>query len=470
MPDSENREFIREQIMDKAAGKRHRMKRIVMRLLGAAVFGLVAALVFMFCVRQMGFRFAESGQPDSPSQAVVFDRDTDEHERELSEEETPEETLAETGIGDDEEPGGDGQTEDEGETETEPEEGGRSDEQWQAWMEEIASGEAAAILKEQDAYLAESWYRLVSSTFRSVNKGLVTINGTIQETDWFSGAVSSFNPCCGAVIYVTDAEVLILADYDSIAGAEALTVTFCDSTTADARIKKADTTTGIAIVSVSKVALSETTLNKLVTLSLGNSYQISAGTPVIAAGSPIGYTGSVLEGLVSLVQKNTVGTDTAFQLIYADVAATEEGEGFLFNTSGELVGILTDRYGEADTGLPVAIGISSLKGIIEALSSGIDVAYLGIQGQNATAAVAEAYDMPIGIYVTKVAVDSPAYTAGLKAGDILVSSDTTDLSTMLKLQSFLEAYSTGDVVTLQVYRAAQDEYIEMEFSVTLGAR
>lgn len=298
----------------------------------------------------------------------------------------------------------------------------------------------------------------------------MTINGTIQETDWFSGAVSSFNPCCGAVIYVTDAEVLILADYDSIAGAEALTVTFCDSTTADARIKKADTTTGIAIVSVSKVALSETTLNKLVTLSLGNSYQISAGTPVIAAGSPIGYTGSVLEGLVSLVQKNTVGTDTAFQLIYADVAATEEGEGFLFNTSGELVGILTDRYGEADTGLPVAIGISSLKGIIEALSSGIDVAYLGIQGQNATAAVAEAYDMPIGIYVTKVAVDSPAYTAGLKAGDILVSSDTTDLSTMLKLQSFLEAYSTGDVVTLQVYRAAQDEYIEMEFSVTLGAR
>jgi S1-C subfamily serine protease len=134
------------------------------------------------------------------------------------------------------------------------------------------------------------------------------------------------------------------------------------------------------------------------------------------------------------------------------------------------VGILTDRYGDRDTGLPAAIGISTLKGIMEALSSGIDVAYLGIQGQNATASVAAAYDMPIGIYITKVITDSPAYVAGLKAGDILVSCDSTELTTMQKLQSFLESYSTGDVVVLQVYRAGQEEYIKMDFSVTLGSR
>ena len=48
-------------------------------------------------------------------------------------------------------------------------------------------------------------------------------------------------------------------------------------------------------------------------------------------------------------------------------------------------------------GMPVAIGISSLKGIIESLSSGIDAAYLGVQGQNATADIAEANEMPVGI-------------------------------------------------------------------------
>lgn len=468
MPDSENREFIREQIMDKAAGRRHRMRRIGIRLLEAIGFGLIAALVFVFCVRWLGIRFLSSTDPDTSSEAVVIHRDTDEDERDLPGDETKEEIPPETTADDERESAGEN-TED-NEEETAIGEGTRSDEQWTAWMEEIASDAAAEKLKEQDSYLAESWYRLIGNTMRSVNKGLVTINCTTQEIDWFSNPVSNFNPCCGAVIYVTDAEILILADYDSIVGAEALSVTFCDNTTVDARIKKADTTTGIAIVGVSKVALPDTTLNKIITLPLGNSYQVAAGTAVIAAGSPIGYTGSVLDGMVSLVQRNTVGTDTAFQLIYADVAAAEDGEGFLFNTSGELIGILTHRYGDSYTGLPVAIGISSLKGIMESLSSGIDVAYLGIQGQNATAAVAEAYDMPVGIYVTKVVADSPAYTAGLKAGDILVSSDTADLTTMLKLQSFLEAYSTGDVVTLQVYRAAQEGYVEMEFSVTLGAR
>lgn len=467
MPDSENREFIREQIIDKAVGRRHRIRKIGLRILGAAGFGLVAAVVFLLCVRWLGDSFFPVTDPEKPSEEVVIGRDDEENGEETQPPETKEEVPPETTAG--EEPSTESQTE-EDESNGEAEGETRSDEEWRAWMEAIATGAAASKLKEQDGYLAESWYRLMSATLRTVNKGLVTINCTTEGLDWFSNPVSSFNPACGAVIYVTDAEILILADYDSIREAEALTVVFCDGTTVDARVKKADTTTGIAIVSVSKATLSETTLNKILTLTLGNSYQVSAGTPVMAAGSPLGYTGSVLEGMISLVQKNTIGTDTSFQLIYADISAAESGEGFLFNTAGELVGILTDRYGDAETGLPVAIGISSLKGIMEALSSGIDVAYLGIQGQNATASVAENHGMPVGIYVTKVVADSPAYEAGLKAGDILVSSDQADLTTMQKLQNFLESYSTGDAVKLQVYREAQDEYVPMEFSVTLGAR
>ncbi len=84
--------------------------------------------------------------------------------------------------------------------------------------------------------------------------------------------------------------------------------------------------------------------------------------------------------------------------------------------------------------------------------------------------IAETNEMPVGIYVTRVIVDSPAYEAGLKAGDIIVASGENDLTTTQKLQSFLENYSTGDVITIQAYRSGQDEYVEMEFEVTLGAR
>lgn len=223
-------------------------------------------------------------------------------------------------------------------------------------------------------------------------------------------------------------------------------------------------------MSVSVVAVPKEVLNQITTLNLGNSYQVVNGTPVVAAGCPAGYTGSMMTGLVSLVQRNTIGTDTAFRLIYPDIRLAETGGGFLFSVEGNLLGILSKTYGDAATGLPAAIGISSLKGIIESLSSGIDAAYLGVQGQNVTAEIAENYGMPVGIFVNKVVMDSPAYLAGMNPGDIIVGSGDSEILTTQRLQSFLESYSTGDVVHLNIYRGGQDEYIEMDFEVTLGAR
>ena len=60
--------------------------------------------------------------------------------------------------------------------------------------------------------------------------------------------------------------------------------------------------------------------------------------------------------------------------------------------------------------------------------------------------------------------------AGIKAGDVIRSAELTGLLTMQKLQTFLESYSPGDVIRLKGYRGGQDEYVEMEFEVTLGAR
>ena len=47
MSDSENREFIRETIMDKATGRRYRVRRFLKLLAAAVFFGLVAALFFV---------------------------------------------------------------------------------------------------------------------------------------------------------------------------------------------------------------------------------------------------------------------------------------------------------------------------------------------------------------------------------------------------------------------------------------
>lgn len=475
MPDSEDREFIREKIMDKAVGKRHRVQRTIKLLVAAIVFGLVASLFFVLGKKYLEPRFLP--EETTPSESITLGRDPEESNPDPNGEaslegSTAAESHAESGsagVGE-----STGSQEETGSTEESASENAANAADQEASfnqkIEEMVSAAVEEQLKQQDNYVSLAWFRRISHVMETVNRGLVTITSVPQDTDWLNHPVSGANQCSGAIIYATDAEVLILADYDAIREAEALTVTFTAGKPVEARIKKADSITGIAIVSVSVVAVPKEVLNQITTLNLGNSYQVVNGTPVVAAGCPAGYTGSMMTGLVSLVQRNTIGTDTAFQLIYPDIRLAETGGGFLFSVEGNLLGILSKTYGDAATGLPAAIGISSLKGIIESLSSGIDAAYLGVQGQNVTAEIAENYGMPVGIFVNKVVMDSPAYLAGMNPGDIIVGSGDSEILTTQRLQSFLESYSTGDVVHLNIYRGGQDEYIEMDFEVTLGAR
>ncbi len=475
MPGSEDREFIREKIVDKAATPRHRVMKVVRLLVTAIVFGLVASLFFVLGKKYLEPHFLP--EETTPSETIHLGRDDLDNSEQDPETSLEDMTDEETADSSDDVTGEDGIGEEtsDSESETTPEESTVETTEdpealLQQQIQEAVSKAVEEALLSQEEYLALGWYRQVNSLVKNIHTGLVTVNSVTQDTDWFNNPISNADQSAGAIIYTTDAEVLILVDHPSVVQAETLTVTFFNGKTLEARVKKADSITGIAIVSVSKAAIPDLVLKSIQVLSLGNSYQVDSGTPVLAAGCPVGYTGSVTMGMVSLAQTGTVGTDTSFQLLYPDMQITQGGTGFLFNTDGEIVGILSSKYGDRDTGLATAIGISSLKGIVEKLSSGIDAAYLGIQGQTVTSDIATAYQMPTGIYVTKVVVDSPAYLAGIKAGDVIKSAELTELPTMYKLQTFLESYSTGDVIKLKVYRGGQDEYVEMDFAVTLGAR
>ncbi len=469
MPDSEDREFIREKIMNRAGGRHYRLRRIA-GLAGAAVlFGLIASLFFVLGERYFS-SILNQDEELSAEETISVGRD------EALEYNPQDEDPFSEGLPPEQSGEGDSDQDEElsvEETEYSQETDTVSEDFWEEILIQIDEAADQAVLDafdEREDSISLAWYTKVGTLMDRISRGLVTVQSVTEDTDWFNNAVSSANQSSGVIFYITDAEVLVLADYDSVRDAQALTVTFANGRTADARVKKADTTTGLAVVSVSSGAVSDDTRSYIDTLTLGNSYQVTVGTPVVAAGCLTGYPDSVLTGMVSMVQSNTQGVDTAFQLLYTDVSVAEAGTGFLFNTNGDLIGIITQRYADAQTGQTAAIGISSLKGIIDSLSSGIDAAYLGVVGQNASSDIAELYDIPEGIYITKVIMDSPAYLAGLQAGDIIVRCEQTDTLTMQSLQKFLEDYSTGDMITVTVYRGSVDEYAEMEFLVTLSAR
>ena len=144
--------------------------------------------------------------------------------------------------------------------------------------------------------------------------------------------------------------------------------------------------------------------------------------------------------------------------------------GLLVNISGEVIGWITDA-GNPDAHARIsAVSISCLKGIIECLSNGSRISVLGVQAEEVTAAIAQAQELPEGLYVTNTIADSPAYNEGIRNGDIIVKIDEREIRKMYDLQSVMLETRPGTEVRVTVMREGRDGFAEKEFVLTLGER
>ena len=111
----------------------------------------------------------------------------------------------------------------------------------------------------------------------------------------------------------------------------------------------------------------------------------------------------------------------------------------------------------------MAIPISEYKGVLQKLTNGQSAPYFGIRGQDVTSVMMES-GIPSGVYITDSIADGPAYNVGIQNGDILTKIRDTEI------QNRLEDTKTGDSVKVTVKRKSIDEYKEIEYQVTIGAR
>ncbi|WP_031420766.1 PDZ domain-containing protein, partial [Lachnoclostridium phytofermentans] len=87
------------------------------------------------------------------------------------------------------------------------------------------------------------------------------------------------------------------------------------------------------------------------------------------------------------------------------------------------------------------IGISRLKPIIEKLANKTERIYFGIIGEDIPQDVLQSFHLTGGIYVTaEVRADSPAFTAGIKQGDIITQINEFSVSMMSNFTSILNNY------------------------------
>jgi len=429
-------EFMRERIKQKPVNKKKLLRRTVITAVMAVVFGLVACLTFLILEPVISNRL----YPEEEPKEVAFPEET------LTEEMKPEDMLV---------------NEEDVEAQTpEPVDLEMVDEQ----IKELLSQVDLEFSLEDYQTLYDKLRALAEDAGRAV----VTVTGVTSDVDWFNNIYENVASASGVIVANNEKAILILVSADSLNGADSIEVTFCDQTQVEAELVQKDPNTGLAILSVPLLSISEETMDVIDIAELGSSNSTNLlGTPVIALGSPLGTDGSISYGMVTSTGTIIDLPDAAYKRITTDIYGSQNATGVLINLKGLVIGIIDNAHaGDDMVNLLTAYGITELKRTIEQMSNDKERAYLGIYGADVPKEAVEdmQVDTPAGVYIREIEIDSPAMAAGIQSGDVVTRIDNTDIATYNELLGILQSAKPEDVLSMTLVRQGH----VMSVDVTLG--
>ncbi len=303
---------------------------------------------------------------------------------------------------------------------------------------------------------------------QTVNRCLVTVRCYEKKP---TGVDSKPLQITSGAIVKESNTILILTDYASVKKAGYIDVVFSNSKTAAARVKKGDTVTDTAILTIPEAQLDDGTRVTIDEAKISGLQGIQDGDQIIYIGNPISESRYIDYGMITGSEIIPV-MDGQRHVFYTNIALAGERNGFFIDRSGKLVGIANRQADTEQQKIISFLGITDLTDAVERLSNGIAPPYMGIYGLQMTDAIRESIEENIehGVYVMDVETESPAYVAGVRNGDIIVAMIGQDIYTPRDIMTALQKLDEGDTMTLTVQRPESDGYKEYEISVILEGK
>lgn len=425
-------DFLRETIKQKPVNKKKLIRRTVITVVMAVVFGLVACVTFLVLEPVISNRL----YPEEEAKEVQFPEET------VTEEMRPEDMLVE----------------EEKEPEVEIVQAELEDEQIEKLLSQVQFG-----MEDYQALYGE-----LAELAQTAGRSIVTVTGVVSDVDWFNDIYENEASASGIIVANNGKSILILVSGGTLNNVDSIIVTFCDQAKVNAELVQKDVTTGLAVLSVPLMSIEEETMDVIDIANLGSSNNSNLlGMPVMALGSPMGISGSVCYGVVTSAGTVLDQPDSAYKTITTDIYASRNATGVLVNLKGMVIGIIDNVNTSNDMGnLLTAYGISELKRTIEKMSNDKERAYLGIRGADVPKEASEELNIPQGAYIKGIEMDSPAMAAGIQSGDVVVQINETPVNTYNDLLTVLYNANPEDTLTFMLMRQGR----EMNATVTLGTR
>ncbi|MDY0167842.1 MAG: trypsin-like peptidase domain-containing protein [Thermoguttaceae bacterium] len=212
---------------------------------------------------------------------------------------------------------------------------------------------------------------------------------------------------------------------------------------------------------------------RLMAAPIGDSERLEIGDFVLAVGSPFGLSQSVTFGIVSAKGRRDLRLgDARLRLqdfIQTDAAINPGNSGGpLVNLRGEVVGINT-AIASASGGnegigfaIPIKMFMFTATQLIE--KGRVDRAFLGVSLDsrfNSDDATAAGLPCPMGARVSAVTAGSPAATAGLRVGDIILQYGDTAVENDGHLVNMVAQTPVGETVELLFLRDRKQTSVDI---------
>ncbi len=262
-----------------------------------------------------------------------------------------------------------------------------------------------------------------------------------------------FRPGSGSGIIISP-NGYILTNYHVIEKASDFSIILYDKREYHGQYIGGDPNTDIALLKIEA--------ENLPAAYMGNSDSVQIGEWVMAVGSPLNFSSTITAGIVSALGRDIriINQQYGVENFIQTDAVINPGNsgGALINLNGEVIGINTAIA--TRTGLYQGYGFAipsnlAMKVVDDILKYGeVHRGLLGvsISPVNDMAAKGLGLPRPMGVLVQGLQPGLPAEQAGIRQGDVILSVNGEEVTSVNDLQLKIARKSPGEVVELEIWR------------------
>ena len=213
-------------------------------------------------------------------------------------------------------------------------------------------------------------------------------------------------------------------------------------------------------------------------LQLADSSKLEQGQWAIAIGEPLQLRSTVTVGVVSAFDRQEpIPTENGGEINFKGLLQTSapinpgNSGGPLIDIDGQVIGMNQSTVKSAYAqGIGFAIPSNTVRTVVASLErnpgahQGTDTGFLGIYMANLSAGVKNqiGYNGNGGVAVQQVFSGSPADTAGIQPGDVILQADGKSFDSMNDLRNYIASKKPGDLVRLNVWSQGMKKLVSIK--------